>query len=260
MKSIFKFIHLLLIFFILGNLLSQDKFSQFLSKTIDALGGRENIEKSNRYSYIVKVKRVVISSFDPPKYVEFTEYFKPPDKVRRDFKVKIPLKLGDKIIKAFHIFNGKEGWSNENALGKIFRYDMNDKEIVRISSKWTEIGLANRCLNAFKNINSLEEVIIEGRPYMKVRIKDKDPSKEHYIYIDKESFLPKIEEIFKKEKSWKTFFDNFQKVNNILIPFKVKKIYKSKNEYEDMDDIIVDLKLGIDVKIEEDKFNPPKFQ
>ncbi len=265
LKFIFRisFLLILLIFiFQKDDSAKDEKAVALLRKSIEVLGGVKNIEISNNHSYIARIKRVVISSFDPPKYVEFTEYFSPPDKVRRDFNVRIPLKLGNTVIRSFHIFNGNEGWSNDNARGKIFKYDKDDKEIARLSSKWVNIDLANWCLSLLKSSYKFRLIDVEtkGKIYIKIEIEDKDSTKEESLYIDKESFLPAIKESFKKQqgKSWQTYFEEYKKVNSVFVPFKVKEIYRSKDEFEECEDIIVELNWGSDVKIEDEKFKPPK--
>lgn len=261
-----KFLKAIFLFFIFSFLMAKEnvplKPVDILKKAVDAFGGKEAIQLSSNHSYIVKVKRLVISSFDPPKNVSFVEYFTPPDKIRRDLEVRIPLKMGERAIYSFHIFNGEFGWSNENPNGKVVKYDKKDEEINRISTPWVDIDLGKWFYSLLEDSKRLKceitERELENRSYYVIKMEVPDGIR--YLFVKKENFIPEIVEFtdLKGDKKWKYIYSDFRRVNNVLVPFKRIETFKSKNMYEKMEDEIIDLKWGKDVKIEREKFELPK--
>lgn len=184
---------------------------------------RNNIGRPYRYDQV--------NAFDP--YIRFKESYK------GEIKVRVILDFGDKILKKESSLIKLMSFLHMKGIGNISKSEQ--KTVNRIDLTFSNIQMANKCLETVNSKNKGGEFIVKGHIYKDISFRkgiisdwDRDSSLEELaeaIGPNKDAIC--IEKIQRKYKD-KNGEIKFTPVNAILIIFKSKELPKSIALYENV--------------------------
>jgi hypothetical protein len=209
-----------------------------LSLAVTALGGEKAFDAVK--SYQVRVDRSVRSSVDGVKYVTLDETFRAPDSLRKEAEIKLAGR-GPYVTRTLQVFDGSEGWSNENEKHEMLHVDGGSLQRVR-KATLPRFGLLRRAARGEIGATLLGRQTLEGREVDQVRV-DVPDAKLVYL-IDVETRRPARVALEYEGMTETVSLDDYRTVGGLTLPFRVVTDSRGPGETEYMEDRLTDLRVN----------------